>query len=90
MQTRLAHGAVAAKDRQSTIHKLFEEAGCMVEGQRVGRKTANVICTMPGESDSEIIVGGHFDFVDHGQGIVDDWSGVALLPSLYEAEKSNS
>jgi Zn-dependent M28 family amino/carboxypeptidase len=45
---------------------------------------------MPGESDSEIIVGGHFDFVDHGQGIVDDWSGVALLPSLYEAEKSNS
>jgi Zn-dependent M28 family amino/carboxypeptidase len=34
------------------------------------------------------VVGGHFDFADHGKGIVDDWSGASLLPSLYQALKS--
>jgi Zn-dependent M28 family amino/carboxypeptidase len=35
-----------------------------------------------------VIVGGHFDFAEHGSGIVDDWSGASLLPSLYEALKA--
>jgi Zn-dependent M28 family amino/carboxypeptidase len=87
VQARLERGAVKAKARQTTIRTLFEEAGCPVEEQSVGRNSANVICKLPGESDSMIIVGGHFDFIDKGQGIVDDWSGVALLPSLYETLK---
>jgi Zn-dependent M28 family amino/carboxypeptidase len=36
------------------------------------------------------MIGGHFDFVEAGKGIVDDWSGVSLLPSLYEALKSRT
>jgi hypothetical protein len=87
VRERLERGAVDAKARQATIHKLFEEAGCTVEEQRVGRNTANVICELPGTTDSTVIVGGHFDFAEKGQGIVDDWSGAALLPSLYEALK---
>lgn len=72
VQDRLERGAVGARVRQSTIHKLFEEAGCEVEEQRVGRNSSNVVCELKGETDSTIVIGGHFDFVDRGQGIVDD------------------
>jgi hypothetical protein len=77
IEQRLASGLVKPKERQAAIRKLFE----------VEKKTANVICTLVGETVSTIAVGGHFDFVDRGRGMVDDWSGVSLLPSLYEAMK---
>ena len=47
-----------------------------------------MICTLTGEEASTIVVGGHFDYADRGSGIVDDWSGASLLPSLYEALKA--
>lgn len=52
------------------------------------KRSGNVICTLPGRTPSTIVIGGHFDFVEAGQGIVDDWSGASLLPSLYQALKS--
>jgi Zn-dependent M28 family amino/carboxypeptidase len=82
---RLAAGAVAAGKRQETIREYFAKAGCTAEEQHIAKKTANVICTLPGETASTIVVGGHFDFADRGSGIVDDWSGASLLPSLFEA-----
>ena len=36
---------------------------------------------------STIVIGGHFDYADQGKGIVDDWSGASLLPSLYQSLK---
>ncbi len=42
---------------------------------------------LPGRSDRVIIVGAHFDRVADGDGVVDNWSGASLLPSLYEAVK---
>lgn len=42
---------------------------------------------LPGSSDKVIIVGAHFDHVSAGYGVVDNWSGASLLPSLYEAVK---
>ena len=85
IEDRLHSGVVRPSERQAAIGKLFDEAGCTAEEQRVDRKSANVICTLAGETPAEIVVGGHFDFVEHGQGIVDDWSGASLLPSLYQA-----
>ena len=87
LRSRLERGSVKAKTRQETVRTLFEEAGCRTEEQRVSRNSSNVICRLPGDSDSTIVVGAHFDFADEGQGIVDDWSGTALLPSLFEAIK---
>jgi Zn-dependent M28 family amino/carboxypeptidase len=87
IQERLERGRVPPKQRQSTIRSIFESAGCPVEEQQVRKNASNVICTFPGETLDTILVSGHFDFVDKGQGIVDDWSGTALLPSLYEALK---
>lgn len=85
LHSRLERGTVKPNARQDAVHALFEESGCQPADQRVGRNSANVICTSPGASEAAIIIGAHFDFVNRGQGIVDDWSGIALLPSLYEA-----
>jgi Zn-dependent M28 family amino/carboxypeptidase len=42
---------------------------------------------LPGSSEKIIIVGAHFDRVSEGDGVVDNWSGASLLPSLFEAVK---
>lgn len=87
VEQRLQAGAVSASQRQETIQKLFTAVGCSTDQQAINKKQANIICTLPGEMSDMILVGGHFDFAEHGQGIVDDWSGTALLPSLYQTLK---
>jgi len=84
---RLAAGVQPADKREEMARQLFTEAGCETTAQVVNKRASNVICTLPGESEATIIVGAHYDFVERGQGIVDDWSGTSLLPSLYEALK---
>jgi hypothetical protein len=79
-------------ERKAALVQLFGEAGC-AEGclteQPVPKiPQPNVVCTLPGKSDSVIVVGAHFDMVDVGKGVVDNWSGAALLVSLYESVKS--
>jgi len=87
IRNRLESGAVRLRQRQTAIRDLFHDAGCAAEEQRVDKNFGNVICTLPGQTSSVIAVGGHFDFVEAGKGIVDDWSGTSLLPSLYAALK---
>jgi Zn-dependent M28 family amino/carboxypeptidase len=48
----------------------------------------NVICTLPGTGEGVIVVGAHFDHSDKGDGVVDNWSGASLLPSLYQSLSS--
>ncbi len=79
------------KQREATLKQMFTDAGC--DGQHIseqsvkGSKLPNVICVLPGSSEKVIIVGAHFDRVSQGDGVVDNWSGASLLPSLYEAVK---
>lgn len=87
VKSRLESGVVPASKRQERIRSLFSDAGCSAEEQAIHKSSANVICTLPGETASAIVIGGHFDFAEEGQGIVDDWSGASLLPSLYQALK---
>jgi putative aminopeptidase FrvX len=75
--------------RETNLKRAFAEAGC--GGERLSeqpvkrQKLPNVICTLPGTSDSVIVIGAHFDHVERGDGVVDDWSGAGLLPSLFES-----
>ncbi len=75
--------------REATLVRLFSEAGCAPENlvrQPVAHsKEANVICTLPGSSTNTIVVGAHFDHVSAGNGVVDNWSGASLLPSLFQS-----
>jgi putative aminopeptidase FrvX len=77
--------------REGTLKQMFTDAGCddqHLSDQAVkGSKLSNVICTLPGSTSYTIIVGAHFDHVSAGDGVVDNWSGASLLPSLYEAVK---
>ena len=84
---RLRQGEVPAKVRQSVVERLFAESGCEARTQAIDKKSSNVICDLPGQTNATIVVGAHLDFVEKGQGIVDDWSGVSLLVSLYQTLK---
>ena len=74
--------------REPAMKALFEEAGCKDDSlseQKVrGTKSPNLICTSKGNTGSTIVVGAHFDLIEKGQGVVDNWSGSSLLPSFYQ------
>jgi Zn-dependent M28 family amino/carboxypeptidase len=74
--------------RAASVERLFREAGCETNLSLEtipGRELPNVICRLPGRSATTLVVGAHYDKVDTGDGAADNWSGAALLPSLYRS-----
>ncbi|MGD0413930.1 MAG: M28 family peptidase [Terriglobales bacterium] len=74
-------------EREALIRKWFGDAGCTganLSEQGLDRRLPpNVICVLPGETAEVIVVGAHTDKVESfGDGVVDNWTGAALLPSL--------
>ncbi|MGA9043095.1 MAG: M28 family peptidase [Terriglobales bacterium] len=86
IESRLKSFSRKNEEREAIIKQLFKESGCKVDqlSEQVVRPTLppNVICVLPGETDGVILVGAHTDKVDQGDGVVDNWSGASLLPSL--------
>lgn len=76
-------------EREATLRNLFAEAGCgpstLKELPVKHEKVPNVQCVLPGSTGSVILVGAHFDHVKAGDGVVDNWSGASLLPSLLQS-----
>jgi hypothetical protein len=75
------------REREALIRKWLAEAGCkesnLSEQSLERRLPPNVICVLPGETAEVILVGAHTDHVDSfGDGVVDNWTGASLLPSL--------
>jgi putative aminopeptidase FrvX len=89
IESRLRRFARENADRENSLKQIFVEAGC--DGDRLReqpvkhQKLPNVICTLPGSGGSAIVIGAHFDHVEKGDGVVDNWSGAALLPSLFQS-----
>jgi len=71
--------------REDIIRSWLAASGCSnltEEPVRFG-SPPNVICVLPGETQEVIVVGAHTDKVTKaGDGVVDNWSGASLLPSL--------
>lgn len=92
MESRLKSFPTNNRHREAVIRKWFAESGCgdgNLSEQALERKLApNVICILPGntpggKTERIIVVGAHTDHVDdYGDGVVDNWSGASLLPSL--------
>jgi len=86
IETRLKDFAGNDLQREATLEKLFQESGCT--GDKLSEqpvkhlKESNVVCALPGQTDSVILVSAHFDHVSAGDGVADNWSGASLLPSL--------
>ena len=86
IESRLQKNAHTNREREAELKALFTEAGCgSLTERRVPKLLPNVVCVLPGETDSTIIVGAHYDKVENGDGVVDNWSGASLLPSLFES-----
>jgi Zn-dependent M28 family amino/carboxypeptidase len=91
IQRRLETVVPKIAARRATLESLFQEVGCRDErlaSQKVsGTRFPNLICTLPGNDPGAgmIVAGAHFDHIGGGIGAVDDWSGVVLLPSLYQS-----
>ncbi len=88
IERRLGEAPQKNSDREAALKRLFEQSGCagqsLTEQPVTHERLPNVICTLPGTTRSVIMVGAHFDHVARGTGIIDNWSGAALLPSLLE------
>jgi Zn-dependent M28 family amino/carboxypeptidase len=74
-------------EREALIRKWLADSGCKganLSEQGLDRELPpNVICVLPGETQEVIVVGAHTDKVEtSGDGVVDNWTGAALLPSL--------
>lgn len=80
------HGGNAA--REAELKSMFEHAGCtgaaLAEHPVKSVHEPNLVCTHPGSGPSAIIVGAHFDKVDAGMGVMDNWTGASLLPTLFQ------
>lgn len=90
MMQRLKDAPMKNSDRVTELEKMFREAGCNPTEEPVKKlHQPNVLCVLPGSSDSMIVIGGHLDHVEEGTGVVDDWSGASMLPSLYQSLASH-
>lgn len=87
IETRVKSFSTNDTKREVILKKMFVEAGC---GEHISEppvdnvKQPDLICILPGQSERVIIVGAHFDHVDAGDGVVDNWSGASLLATLYQ------
>jgi len=82
------------KQRETTLKQMFADVGCndqhLSEQSVKGSKLPNIVCLLTGTSDKVIVVGAHYDRVSDGDGVVDNWSGASLLPSIYEAVRGQT
>jgi hypothetical protein len=89
VEQRLKSYQHSDSDREAVVKSLFQSGGCsegrLIEQPVKGSKLPNVICTLPGRTDSVIVVGANFEHAEVGDGVIDNWSGASMLPSLYQA-----
>jgi len=90
LNERLRRVSTKNAERAQRLREMFQEAGCTGDNLRdqevKGSKIPNIICTKPGQSDAAIVVGARLDWWGrNGQGVLDNWSGAALLPSLFQS-----
>jgi len=86
---RLRKVTTGTAERRDMLKSLFEEAGCrdekLTEQPVEGGEAPNLVCTLQGDTASRIIVGARFDAGSAKGGVIDNWTGAALLPSLYQS-----
>ena len=91
VENRLGKYAGDNTQREATLKQMFVEAGCgdhLSEQLVKGSQLPNIVCVLPGGSDTVIIVRANFDRLPKDDGVVNNWSGASLLPSLYQAAKT--
>jgi len=86
--TQLSEVPQTNAGRLAKLNELFATAGCrpmLTEHHFAAADLPNLICSRPGTVEDRIIIGAHFDKVDPGDGVADNWSGAILLTALYRS-----
>ncbi len=77
------------QERAARLKELFAQAGCdhglLAEQKLEGAEAPNVICRLGTGENDLIIVGAHYERVSPPQRPLDNWSGAALLPALFQS-----
>ena len=77
------------QERATRLKELFRQAGCnenfLTEQKIDGAEAPNIVCRLgTGEGDM-VIVAAHYERATSPQRPLDNWSGAALLPALYQS-----
>lgn len=76
------------EERLEAVKKLFSQMGAKSEDITIEKfnkdKVSNVVLKKKGKTDETIVVGAHYDKVDNGCGILDNWTGVVILAHLFK------
>jgi len=89
LEQRLRLASPKVAERFTRLRQMFHDTGCTdtaLREQKVPRsKEPNLICDVPGtgQSPNKILVGAHYDSAG-GDGVIDNWTGAILMPSLSE------
>ncbi|HEY6444873.1 MAG TPA: M28 family peptidase [Acidobacteriaceae bacterium] len=80
------------EERLARLRDDFAQADCGGNNMREqpvadkhGARGENLVCNWPGDAAGTIVVVAHYEHEGKGEGAIDDWSGAALLPFLYQA-----
>jgi putative aminopeptidase FrvX len=75
----------ANEKRLDAVRSLFEHAGAPPSDITVDpyKDVENLVVIRKGESSEKIVIGAHYDKVQHGCGAVDNWTGIVALAHLY-------
>jgi hypothetical protein len=81
------HAPATDQERAMQLKTWFQEAGCAGDALQseavAGADGPNIICELKGTSSDAIVIGAHYDLPSSSARPFDDWTGAALLPSLY-------
>ena len=76
------------ENRTEAVKKLFEKLGAKPDEITLEKfnkdKNTNIVLKKKGKTDETIVVGAHYDKVDVGCGVVDNWTGVAILAHIWK------
>jgi len=74
-------------DRIKTLRTLFQKGGCpqVMEQQVPGQDVPNLMCILPGQEESTLVVGASSDYRSDDATTPDGWSTLTALPLLAES-----
>ncbi|HKW76505.1 MAG TPA: M28 family peptidase [Terriglobales bacterium] len=85
--SKAIHPPASNQERAEQLKAWFEDAGCAGNALHTepvdGAQSPNIICELKGKSSDTIVIGAHYDLPSSPARPFDDWSGAALLASLY-------
>ena len=88
IETRLRLNSTRNEERERLLKELFEQSGCtgkkLTEQHVEGSSIPNLICELAGSSNRTVIVIAHSDREPFGEGVIDNWTGAVLLPTLFQ------